>query len=356
MKEILYPIGIQNFESLRRGGYLYVDKTAILHRMVRTGSYYFLSRPRRFGKSLLVSTLQAYFEGKRELFDGLAMQELEKDWTKHPVLHLDLNIGRYDTPEELELVLNDTLKEWEKQYGTEDSEVTPTLRFNGIIERAHRQTGQRVVILVDECEKPMRQAIGNKELRRKFHRELDAFYSLNNLSDITMNEQYIDVCGITEQELHRYFETSIGQLAAAQGLTCEEASTELGKQYGGYHFIPCKEAIYNPFSLLNAFKYREFGNYWFQTGIPAYMWELLRGSDYDLNRIVTKEITTDALNSIFNDDDSGLVPVIYQSGYLTIKGYDSEFDICTLGFPNREVEEGIIKSLVPLVDININNK
>lgn len=156
MKEILYPIGIQNFESLRRGGYLYVDKTAILHRMVRTGSYYFLSRPRRFGKSLLVSTLQAYFEGKRELFDDLAMQELEKDWTKHPVLHLDLNIGKYDTPEELELVLNDTLKEWEKQYGTEDSEVTPTLRFNGIIERAHRQTGQRVVILVDECEKPMR--------------------------------------------------------------------------------------------------------------------------------------------------------------------------------------------------------
>lgn len=375
MKEILYPIGIQDFEKLRKSGYLYVDKTAILYRMVRTGSYYFLSRPRRFGKSLLVSTLQAYFEGKRELFDGLAMQELEKDWTKHPVLHLDLNIGRYDTPEELELVLNDTLSEWEKQYGTEDSEVTPALRFNGIIGRAHQQTGQRVAILVDEYDKPLLQTIGNPELQQAYRDTLASFYSvlktrdgdikfalltgvtkfgklsvfsgLNNLNDITMDDQYIDVCGITEQELHRYFETSIGQLAEAQGMTYETACAELRECYDGYHFRPGGVGIYNPFSLLNAFSKKAFGNYWFETGTPTYLVELLRRSDYDLSRIVAEETTAEVLNSIFTDDDPDPVPVIYQSGYLTIKGYNSEFGVYTLGFPNREVEEGFIKFLVP---------
>lgn len=231
MSNKIYPIGIQNFESLRKDGYFYIDKTAVIHRMVKTGRYYFLSRPRRFGKSLLISTLEAYFLGKRELFQGLAMEELEKDWTKYTILHLDLNIEKYDVPESLDKILNDNLTRWEQLFGTSPSETSFSLRFAGVIRRACQQTGERVVILVDEYDKPMLQAIGDEELQKSFRTTLKPFYGvlktmdgcikfalltgvtkfgkvsvfsdLNNLEDISMQEMFVDVCGITEQEIHR---------------------------------------------------------------------------------------------------------------------------------------------------------
>ncbi|MDR0973252.1 MAG: AAA family ATPase, partial [Prevotellaceae bacterium] len=227
----LFPIGIQNFESLRQDGYMYVDKTALIYALVKTGRYYFLSRPRRFGKSLLISTLRAYFEGKRELFGGLAIERLEEDWQAHPILHIDLNTEKYDTPQSLESILNFTLGEWEQLYSTDPSEVSLALRFRGIVKRACEQTGKRVVILVDEYDKPMLQAIGNEELQQSFRTTLKPFYGvlktmdayikfalltgvtkfgkvsvfsdLNNLNDISMDERYVELCGMTEQEIHR---------------------------------------------------------------------------------------------------------------------------------------------------------
>lgn len=374
MKEMIYPIGIQDFDKLRKEGYLYVDKTALIHRLVRTGSYYFLSRPRRFGKSLLISTLEAYFQGKRELFEGLAIAELEKNWNVHPVLHLDLNIGKYETPEELDAILNDTLVRWEKLYGASASETTLALRFAGIIERAHAQTGQRVAVLVDEYDKPMLQAINNKELQKAYRSMLKPFYGvlktrdrdiqfalltgvtkfgkvsvfsdLNNLNDISMDKRYIDICGINESELHRYFGSGIHALAAAQGISYEAACAELKERYDGYHFMPYADGIYNPFSLLNTFAKEKFGNYWFETGTPTYLVELLQSSNYDLHCLDKEKTTSEVLDSIYTDEGDP-IPVIYQSGYLTIKDYNEEFDLYTLGFPNREVEQGFMRFLVP---------
>lgn len=374
MQEILYPIGIQDFEKLRKEGYLYVDKTALIHRLVRTGSYYFLSRPRRFGKSLLVSTLEAYFRGKRELFDGLAIAELETNWNVHPILHLDLNIGKYETAGELDAILNDTLVRWEALYGASASETTFPLRFAGIIERAQQQSGQRVVILVDEYDKPMLQSINNKELQQAYRSTLMSFYGvlktmdrdlkfalltgvtkfgnisvfsgLNNLTDISMDKRYADLCGISEAELHRYFETDIRQLVAAEGMSYEATCAEVKERYGGYHFVENVEGIYNPFSLLNTFAKRKFGNYWFETGTPTYLVKLLQNARYDLRCLDGEQTTAEVLNSIYTSDNS-LIPALYQSGYLTIKDYNREFRIYTLGFPNREVEEGFVNFLMP---------
>lgn len=374
MKEILYPIGIQDFESLRKNGYLYVDKTALIHRLVRTGRYYFLSRPRRFGKSLLISTLEAYFQGKRELFDGLAMEQLEEKWNVCPVLHLDLNIGKNETSEELDAILNKALLKWEAIYGTGEGETTLALRFDGIIERAHEQTGQPVVVLVDEYDKPMLQSIGNKELQKAYRSTLKPFYGvlktrdrdmqfalftgvtkfgkvsvfsdLNNLNDISMDNDFVDLCGISEAELHRYFETGIHQLAAAQGMSYEAACAELKERYDGYHFEWNTQGIYNPFSLLNTFFKRKFGNYWFETGTPTYLVELLQNARYNLHCLDGERTTAEVLDSIYTDEGDP-IPVIYQRGYLTIKDYNPEFGTYTLGFPNREVEQGFVKFLVP---------
>ncbi len=374
MNEILYPIGIQNFESLRKDGYLYVDKTALIHRLVRTGTYYFLSRPRRFGKSLLVSTLEAYFRGKRELFDGLAMEELEKEWTVYPVLHLDLNIGKYNTPGELEAVLNKALLDWEAVYGAGEGETTLALRFDGIIRRAHQQTGQRVAVLVDEYDKPMLQAIGDEELQDAYRLTLKAFYGvlksrdgdikfalltgvtkfskvsifsdLNNLKDISMDKRFLNLCGITESELHAYFRPGIRALAAAQGMEYDAMCARLKTYYDGYHFVPNSEGIYNPFSLLNALDKEEMGSYWFETGTPTYLVELLKEHNYNLPHLEKEQATAEVLDSIYTDD-SDPIPVLYQSGYLTIHGYDSRFETYLLGFPNREVEEGFVRFLVP---------
>ena len=374
MSSKIYPIGIQNFEKIRTDGYFYIDKTALIYQMVKTGSYYFLSRPRRFGKSLLISTLEAYFLGKKELFEGLAMEKLEKDWITYPIFHMDLNTEKYDTRESLDSILNFTLEKWEQQYGTAPSETTFALRFRGLIERAYKQTGQRVVILIDEYDKPMLQAIGNEELQKEFRNTMKAFYSvlktmdgciqfafltgvtkfgkvsvfsdLNNLDDISMRNQYIDICGVSEKELHDDLEIELHELADIKGVSYHEICDKLREYYDGYHFTHNSIGIYNPFSLLNTFKYKEFGSYWFETGTPTYLVELLKKHHYDLRRMAHEETSISVLNSI-DSAPYNPIPVIYQSGYLTIKGYDEEFGIYSLGFPNREVEEGFIKFLLP---------
>ena len=374
MSDKIYPIGIQNFEKIRNDGYFYVDKTALIYQMVKTGSYYFLSRPRRFGKSLLLSTLEAYFQGKKELFTGLAMEKLEKDWNKHPILHLDLNIEKYDVSESLDNILEKSLVAWEKLYGAEPSERSFSLRFAGIIQRACEKTGQRVVILVDEYDKPMLQSIGNEELQRQFRNTLKPFYGalktmdgyikfalltgvtkfgkvsvfsdLNNLDDISMIDQYVSICGVNESELHENLEEELHEFADARGVTYDEICAQLREYYDGYHFTPDSVGIYNPFSLLGAFKYKKFSSYWFETGTPTYLVELLKKHHYDLERMAHEETDSQVLNSI-DSDSTNPIPVIYQSGYLTIKGYDEEFDIYRLGFPNREVEEGFIRFLLP---------
>lgn len=286
MSEKKYPIGIQNFESLRKDGYVYVDKTAFVYQLVNTGRYYFLSRPRRFGKSLLLSTLEAYLQGKRELFEGLAIEKLEMKWTKHPILHLDLNTEKYDTPEALENVLNDALASWESLYGSRESERSLALRFQGIIQRACEQTGERVVILVDEYDKPMLQAIGRPDLQEAYRNTLKAFYGalksrdgyikfamltgvtkfgkvsvfsdLNNLQDISMWDRYVDICGIREEELLRDFSDGIQCVAEANKMTYDETLAKLRENYNGYHFCEDSIGVYNPFSLLNTFAQRRF--------------------------------------------------------------------------------------------------
>ena len=371
-----YPIGIQNFESLRNDNYFYVDKTKLIYQLARSGRYYFLSRPRRFGKSLLISTLEAYFEGKKELFKGLAIENLEKDWIKYPILHLDLNIEKYNSPDSLDKILNDKLEYWESIYGTRPSETSFSLRFAGIVRRAYEQTGQRVAILVDEYDKPMLQSIGNEELQRSFRDTLKPFYGvlksmdgcikfalltgvtkfgkisvfsdLNNLNDISMDERYIEICGITEKEIHENLEDELHELARRQKMTYDEVCKELKECYDGYHFVEDSIGLYNPFSLLNTFDKMKFGSYWFETGTPTYLVELLKQNHYSLQRIAHEETDADVLNSI-DSASQNPVPVIYQSGYLTIKGYDRRFGMYRLGVPNREVEEGFIKFLLPML-------
>ena len=366
MSTKIYPIVIQNFEKIRNDGYLYIDKTALMYQMVKTGSYYFLSRPRRFGKSLLISTLEAYFQGKKELFTGLAVERLEKDWIKYPILHLDLNIEKYDTPESLDNILEKSLTAWEKLYGAEPSERSFSLRFAGIIERACKQAGQRVVILVDEYDKPMLQAIGNEKLQKQFRDTLKPFYGalktmdgyikfafltgvtkfgkvsvfsdLNNLDDISMRKDYVEICGVSDQELHENLDIELHEFAETQGLSYDKLCTKLKEYYDGYHFTHNSIGIYNPFSLLNAFKYKEFGSYWFETGTPTYLVKLLKKHHYDLEQMAHEETDAQVLNSI-DSESTNPIPVIYQSGYLTIKGYDERFGIYRVGFPNREVEE-----------------
>ena len=369
-----YPIGIQDFESLRKDGYSYVDKTALIYNLAAEGRYYFLSRPRRFGKSLLVSTLSAYFEGKRELFDGLAIATLEKEWVKRPVLHLDLNTADYRQSGSLVSLLNNYLLKWERLYGKGEGEDTLPLRFLGVIERAAEQTGHRVAILVDEYDKPLLQTLDNPELQQEFRNTMKAFYSvcktqdryikfalftgvtkfskvsvfsdLNNLEDISMLPAYAGLCGITEEELHQFFDGEIELMATGQGQTKEECYAKLKRQYDGYHFCEESVGVYNPFSLLNTLKNRKFRNYWFETGTPTFLVEVLQKNDYALNDLTSEKVSGEDLMGL----DTAMrnpVPLIYQSGYLTIKDYDERFGMYRLGYPNKEVDEGFANFLIP---------
>ena len=369
-----YPIGIQNFGEVRRDGYAYVDKTALMYKLVSEGKYYFLSRPRRFGKSLFLSTLEAYFDGQRELFEGLAVSELEKEWVKHPILHLDLNAAKYDEIEALNVLLNVALTEWESRYGKSDVETTFSTRFMGVIRRAYEQTGVRVVILVDEYDKPMLQAIGNETLQTEYRNTLKAFYGalkscdryirfafltgvtkfgkvsvfsdLNNLFDISFDQRYSSICGMTEDEIHANFDEGVALLAEANGMTKEESYARLKRDFDGYHFCMDSPGMYNPFSMLNTLAGQQFRNYRFETSTPSFLVYQLKKTGYPLESMTTEELSTDTLNSIDIMDENPL-PLLYQSGYLTLKSYDSRFDEYKLDFPNREVEQSFIKYLYP---------
>jgi hypothetical protein len=368
------PIGIQDFESLRNDGYLYVDKTAYVYKLVTTNRYYFLSRPRRFGKSMLISTLHAYFDGKRELFDGLAIAELEKNWAKYPVLHLDLNVGEYKTKDALRDKLSMHINDWENLYGKNEYEKSLGDRFAGVIRRACEKTGQRVVILVDEYDKPILQAIDNEELQDDYRSTLKGFYGalksmdqyikfafltgvtkfgkvsvfsdLNNLMDISMDREYAGICGITDEEIDTLFAPYVARLADELEISVTEAREELRQHYDGYHFCEKSVGVYNPFSLLNTFQKRNLKSYWFETGTPSYLVYLLKKHNYNLEKMATIEVDADVLNSV-DSQSTNPIPVIYQSGYLTIKSYDPEFGLYTLGFPNKEVEVGFMKFLIP---------
>ena len=374
MSNKIYPIGIQNFEKLRTGGYFYIDKTELIYRIIKTGSYYFLSRPRRFGKSLLISTIEAYFQGKKELFEGLAMEKLEKDWIEHPILHLDLNAKKFDTEDDLLRLIDRQFLIYEQEYGSVQSDETIDDRFVTLIRKAYEKTGRKVVILIDEYDKPLLQTIENTTLQKEYRETLKAFYGvmksmdgyiqfamltgvtkfgkisvfsdLNNLDDISMREPYVNICGISEQEIHDNLEEELHELADIQAMTYEETCAKLKEYYDGYHFVENTIGIYNPFSLLNTFKYNKFSDYWFETGTPSYLVELLKRTDYNLYDMAHTQTNADVLNSI-DIVSRNPIPVIYQSGYLTIKEYDSRFKTYTLGFPNLEVEEGFINYLLP---------
>jgi hypothetical protein len=368
------PIGVQNFEKLRRDGYLYVDKTEQLYRLAHEGSFYFLSRPRRFGKSMLLSTLHAYFAGQKDLFEGLAIERLEKDWTVYPVLHLDLNLIKKGDDTALNSLLNDALCGWEDLYGSRPSEDTFGLRFKGVIQRAYQQTGQPAVILVDEYDKPLLQALDNEALQEEYRSTLKEFYGalktadqsvcfalltgvtkfskvsvfsdLNNLRDLSMSEAYATLCGITDEEIDTQFVPYVQRLADALGQPYKEVREEMRLRYDGYHFTENSVGVYNPFSLLNTFQDLKFRNYWFETGTPSYLVYLLQKHHYNLEHMASVECGSDVLNSI-DPQSTNPIPVIYQSGYLTIKDFDPEFEQYTLGFPNREVEDGFLRFLLP---------
>ena len=369
-----YPIGIQNFEQLRNDNCVYIDKTELIYKLTHTDTVCFLSRPRRFGKSLLVSTLEAYFQGKKHLFEGLAMERMETDWTEYPVLHMDFSGSKYTEADRLREVLNIEISKWEKIYGKGEDEYSPSSRFQGVIQRAYEKTGKQVVVLVDEYDSPLLDSNSNpalqKELRdicrdffsplkkngqylrfllltgiSKFS-QLSIFSELNNLQNISMRDEYSALCGITEHELLTQLKPDIERMAEANNETYEEACAHLKKQYDGYHFSENSEDIYNPFSLFNAFNAKKYKNYWFSTGTPTFLLELLREADFNVRELEGMEATDEQFDAPTEQIESP-VPVLYQSGYLTIKDYDPEFRIYTLGYPNNEVRKGFVEALLP---------
>ena len=367
-----YPIGIQNFQKLRESGFLYVDKTAWVHQLVSTEGYYFLSRPRRFGKSLLLSTIEAYFQGKKELFKGLALDRLEKDWTVHPVFHLDLNTGLYTNPEGLVSIIDGHLRYFEKNSGTKPNGLSLAERFKALIRNAYEQTGQKVVILVDEYDKPLLETIGNEALQNDYRKTLKSVYGvaktmdsciqmafftgvskfskvsvfsdLNNLEDISMDARFTSVCGITEQEIRDHLDHDVAQMAENLAIDKETCYQRLKENYDGYHFRENSVGVYNPFSLLTALKHMEMKDFWFETGTPTFLVETLKRNNYELENMTREEVTADLLGSLDSIDQNPL-PLLYQSGYLTIKDYNPDFGTYQLGFPNGEVERGFTRFL-----------
>ena len=370
---MLYPIGIQDFEKIRSGSFVYVDKTDLVYKMAQKGGYYFLSRPRRFGKSLLVSTMEAYFSGKKELFEGLAIADLEKNWIQYPVLRFDLSGEDYSQNGSLGVVLTRQLKRWEDIYGMTDIADTPSARFKEVIDAAYAKTGNQVVILIDEYDKPIMDSLGDKKLNESFRSLLQAFYGvmkskdacirfgfltgvtkigklsvfsgLNNLKDISMDARYTDICGISEKDLKKYFGESVKELAQADGLSEQECYGELARMYDGYHFCEDSEGMYNPFSLLNTFDSLKFKEYWFETGTPSFLVKMMKETSYDVTRLSGDEVGS----TLLTDVDSAFanpVPFLYQAGYLTIKDYDKEYKLYKVGFPNKEVKDGFLNYLL----------
>ena len=376
MKETFrrYPIGIQNFEDLRNNDCVYIDKTALIYHLTHTNKIYFLSRPRRFGKSLLVSTLEAYFSGKKELFEGLAMEQLEKEWTVYPVLHIDFSRTKYTTIEDLQEQLNLYLSEWERTYGKNEEETSYAARLTGLLQRIYQQTGKQAVVLIDEYDAPLLDSNSDSALQGQLRTEMRKFFSplkaqgqylrflfltgiskfsqmsifseLNNLQNISMRDDYSAICGITEQELRTQLQIDIEQMAQANKETYEEACVHLKQQYDGYHFSKNCVDIYNPFSLFNAFAQKSYENFWFSTGTPTFLIDILQESDFDIRELDNTTATAEQFDAPSNRITDPL-PVLYQSGYLTIKGYDPDFQLYTLAYPNKEVRKGFIESLMP---------
>ena len=374
------PIGIQDFEKIRKENFLYVDKTEYVYRLVQSGIPYFLSRPRRFGKSLFLSTLRYYFEGKKELFCGLKIEELERDnqdaWQEYPVFYIDFNKTNFKADSALEDVLDEHLREWESVYGNEDSGSPLPERFRHLIKKACEITGKRVVVLVDEYDKPLLEGgiteriEHNKAVFKGFFSTLKSydrylkfvfltgvtkfskvsiFSDLNHLMDISLSADYAHICGISEKELKQYFMPEIEAMALEQELSAGECLGRLKKMYDGYRFHQKSEGIYNPFSLLNSLQEKEYGMYWFSTGTPTFLIDKLKESGFDAKRITEGKLYADA-NELtdYRYDNPNPVPLFYQTGYLTIKGYDKKYRSYRLDYPNDEVRYGFMESLAPM--------
>ena len=371
---ITYPIGEASFKNLRADNAVYVDKTALIYQLVKQGRYYFLSRPRRFGKSLLVSTLEAYFQGEKELFAGLAMEKLEKDWVTYPVLHVDLSGVNYSRKGKLEASLNEILSSWEQAYCGEESDDIFEVRFKRVIMRAHAQTGRPVVVLVDEYDKPMLDAINDEELLARNQdtlrglygalkgagdhlrfvfltgvtrfAHLNIFSGLNNLEDISLDAQYAALCGITGKELRANLGAGVRRLAEGNGQTTAQAYDKLKAMYDGYRFSPrAEEGVYNPFSLLLALKKREYGCYWYESGTPMFLFQLVVGGSVPLAELAGCRMLGHELQGR-EVSRMGLVPLLFQTGYLTIESYDEDLDMYQLRFPNEEVERAFYGDLL----------
>ena len=377
-KKVKYAIGDQDFRSLRENGCVYIDKTSYIDKIVNVGNkYYFLARPRRFGKSLFLSTLQYFFEGRRELFKGLYIDSTDWDWEPYPVLRLDLNRSRYKAKGELDEVYNNTFKKWEAKYDIVDIAESFSARFENIIEAAHSKTGRRVVILVDEYDKPMVANINNKENIDHYREKLSSVYSnfkssaehlrlvfltgvsrfgklsifsdLNNLSDISFSDVYADICGITEREMLENLQSGISRLAEVNDMSVETALYELKKYYDGYRFSEKGSDIYNPWSLLNSLsegKITNSSNSWNDTGLPEIVAESLKRVNADLEKMFDTYCTLDDLKGLDLVNPQPLA-LLYQTGYLTIKGYNRKINRYRLGIPNEEVKKGLFNVLLP---------
>ncbi len=370
-----YSIGIQSFEKLRGENCIYVDKTEQIYNLISTGSYYFLSRPRRFGKSLLMSTMEAFFLGKRELFKGLAIDSLADDWEPRPVIHIDLNAKSYETRQDLLEIIGRQLTPLESIYRvTPEGDLSVDSRFARLVSAAYASTGRKVAILIDEYDKPLISTVRDEPLQDTYRSILKGFYGvlkscdadihfamltgvtkfskvsifsdLNNLEDITLDDQYATICGITPQELTDNFGRGIDDLAGRLGVGREQAVETLRKNYDGYHFSPGLHDVYNPYSLLSALKKRYIGSFWFETATPTVLADKLRESRMNLHDLEDERVAAPRMMTVdlISDDP---IPVLFQSGYLTIKGFDARFRRFTLGYPNREVKEAFLNFLLP---------
>ena len=381
MANQIYPIGVQSFSKLRNENCYYVDKTALVHELVTTGYYYFLSRPRRFGKSLLISTLHEYFKGNRGLFKGLAIDRFEPgEWPCHPVLHIDFNGQLYDSKTSVGEVLESCLREWEREYGASDASMSYALRFGSVIRNAVEKTGRQVVVLIDEYDKPILDVLGDRELEENNREVLRSFYSvmksqdanlrfvmltgvgklpqmnvfsgLNNIMDISMNPKYSTICGITEPELHEYFGKGVADLAEANCMTVDEAYEALKANYDGYHFAGDMRDVYNPFSLLIALYDRQITDSWYRTGTPTHLIKMLKRTDVPIKNLDGSPCTFTRLTegNVTGDD---IIATLYYTGYLTIKQYNRAMSSVILGYPNGEVRRGFLDNVLAL-STNVN--
>ena len=371
----LYPIGIQTFEKIREGNYLYIDKTEYVYRMAHSGSnYVFLSRPRRFGKSLLTSTLHAYFEGRKELFEGLAIEKLEKEWTEYAVLHFDMSLGKHMDCEQLTRYLASQVEKYETLYGINDEQVDVNLRLTALIERACQQSGRQVVVLIDEYDAPLLDVMHEdknlpvlRNVMRNFYSplkgcdpylrfvfltgitkfsQLSIFSELNNIKNISMDEPYAAICGISEEEILTQMDSDLNMLAARIGISRSEALEQLKDNYDGYHFTWPSPDLYNPFSLLNAFADGKFNSYWFGSGTPTYLIEMLNKFHVKPQQIGGRKALAETFDAP-TERMTDIAPLLYQSGYVTIKNYSPLTHLYTLDIPNKEVRLGLMKSLLP---------